>query len=104
MNAVAPGYIVTEMTTWQTSDRSAGPTGFCTGAFKTLADFDYATAGWVEWCNNRRLHSALGMIAAIEHENAYYQALNREPEPVWQRQRTWGGSIHPLWAPSKGYP
>jgi transposase InsO family protein len=57
-------------------------TVFHPGPFKTLADVEYATAGWVDWYNNRRLHSTLGMITPIEHEAAYYEALNREPQPV----------------------
>lgn len=57
-------------------------TVFHPGPYKTLADVEYATAGWVEWWNNRRLHSSLGMIPPIEYEHAHYAALNREPEPV----------------------
>jgi Integrase core domain len=30
--------------------------------YKTLAEVEYATAGWVDWYNNRRLHGSLGMI------------------------------------------
>jgi transposase InsO family protein len=55
---------------------------FHTGPVKTLADVEYATAGWVEWYNNRRLHSTLGMVPPIEYEHAHYAALNRESEPV----------------------
>ena len=57
-------------------------TVFHPGPYKTLADVEYATAGWVEWWNNRRLLSSLGMIPPIECEHAHYAALNREPEPV----------------------
>ena len=57
-------------------------TVFHAGPYKTLADVEYATAGWVDWYNNRRLHSTLGMNAPVEHEAAYYAALNREPHPV----------------------
>ena len=31
-------------------------TVFHDGPYKTLADVEYATAGWVDWYNNRRLH------------------------------------------------
>jgi transposase InsO family protein len=55
---------------------------FHTGSFKTLADVEYATAGWVDWYNNRRLHGTLGMITPVEHETAYYEALNPELQPV----------------------
>ena len=57
-------------------------TVFHPGAYKTLADVEYATASWVDWYNNRRLHGTLGMITPVEHENAYYEALNREPQPA----------------------
>jgi transposase InsO family protein len=57
-------------------------TVFHAGPYKTLADVEYATAGWVDWYNNRRLHSTLGMLSPVEYETAYYEALNREPQPV----------------------
>jgi len=28
--------------------------------YKTVTDVEYATAGWVDWYNHRRLHSRLG--------------------------------------------
>ena len=31
-------------------------TVFHDGPYKTIADVEYATAGWVDWYNNRRLH------------------------------------------------
>ena len=31
-------------------------TVFHAGPYKTLADVEYATAGWVDWYNHRRLH------------------------------------------------
>ena len=49
---------------------------------KTLADVEYATAGWVDWYNNRRLHSTLGMVPPVEYEQAHYAALNTEPQPA----------------------
>ncbi|MDP3950069.1 IS3 family transposase, partial [Microbacterium sp.] len=36
----------------------------------------------VDWYNNRRLHSTLGMMSPMEFEQAHYAALNREPQPV----------------------
>jgi transposase InsO family protein len=51
-------------------------------AYRNLADVEYATAGWVDWYNNRRLHSTLGMIPPIEYEHHHYAALNREPQPT----------------------
>ncbi len=57
-------------------------TVFHAAPYKTLADVEYATAGWVDWYNNRRLHGSLGMITPVEHEAAYYEALDREPQPA----------------------
>lgn len=33
---------------------------FHDGSGSTVSDVEYATASWVEWYNNRRLHSSLG--------------------------------------------
>jgi transposase InsO family protein len=49
-------------------------TVFHDGPYKTLADVEYATAGWVDWYNHRRLHSTLGMTTPAEHEQAHYAA------------------------------
>ena len=57
-------------------------TVFHPGPFKTLADVEYATAGWVDWYNNRRLHSTLGNIPPAEYEQAHYATLTREPQPA----------------------
>ena len=57
-------------------------TVFHDGPYKTLADVEYATAGWVDWYNQRRLHGSLGMISPTEFETAHYATLNREPQPV----------------------
>lgn len=58
---------------------------FHDGPYKTIADVEYATAGWVDWYNQRRLHGSPGTISPIEFENAHYATsptLNREPQPV----------------------
>jgi transposase InsO family protein len=57
-------------------------TVFHDGPYKTLADVEYATAGWVDWYNQRRLHGTLGMISPAEFEDAHYATLNREPQPA----------------------
>ena len=51
-------------------------TVFHDGPYKTIADVEYATAGWVDWYNNRRLHGTLGMVPPVEYEQAHYAALN----------------------------
>ena len=55
---------------------------FHPGPFKTIADVEFATMAWVDWYNNRRLHSSLGMLTPAEHETAHYAALNLEPQPT----------------------
>jgi putative transposase len=57
-------------------------TVFHDGPYKTIADVEYATAGWVDWYNQRSLHATLGNIPPVEYEPAHYAALNREPHPV----------------------
>jgi transposase InsO family protein len=57
-------------------------TVFHDGPYKTIADVEYATAGWVDWYNERRLHSTLGMLTPSEYEHAHYAALNPEPQPA----------------------
>ncbi len=57
-------------------------TVFHDGPYKTIADVEYATAGWVDWYNNRRLHGSLAMVPPVEFEQAHYAALNPEPQPV----------------------
>ena len=57
-------------------------TVFHDGPFKTPADVEYATAGWVDWYNHRRLHGSLGMLSPAEYEQAHYAAENREPQPT----------------------
>jgi len=57
-------------------------TVFHLGPYKALADVEFATSGWVDWYNNRRLHSSLDYVTPAEYEAAYYAALNTEPQPV----------------------
>ena len=55
---------------------------FHDGPYKTIADVEYATAGWVDWYNTRRLHGSLGMVSPLEYETTHYAALNPEPQPA----------------------
>lgn len=59
-----------------------GATVFHDGSYKTIADVEYATAGWVDWYNHSRLHGSLGMVSPDEFEAAYYAALKPEPLPA----------------------
>jgi putative transposase len=57
-------------------------TVFHAGPYRNASDVEWATAGWVDWYDNRRLHSSLGYLSPSEFETAYYATLNREPQPV----------------------
>jgi transposase InsO family protein len=49
--------------------------------FKTLDDVEYATFEWVDWYNNRRLHSTIGYQPPTEYEANHY-AHNPTPQPA----------------------
>lgn len=57
-------------------------TVFHEGPYRTIADVEFATAGWVDWYNNRRLHSSRGNVPPVEYEHAHYATLNPEPHPA----------------------
>jgi transposase InsO family protein len=57
-------------------------TVFHAGAYKTIADVEFAVAGWVDWYNHRRLHSSLNMVPPVEYEQAHYAALISEVSPT----------------------
>ena len=57
-------------------------TVFHDGPYKTIAGVEFATAGWVDWYNTRRLHSSLGYVSPAEFEQAHYATLTREPQPA----------------------
>ena len=46
------------------------------GPWRNVEHVELATLGWVEWFNNRRLHSELGDIPPAEFEHDHY-ARNR---------------------------
>jgi transposase InsO family protein len=43
------------------------------GPWRSVAQVELATADWVRWWNERRLHSALGYVPQAEYEAAYWQ-------------------------------
>ena len=57
-------------------------TVFQPGPYRQIADVEWATAGWVDWYNNRRLHSTLDYLTPEEFEHAHYAALVTQPQPV----------------------
>lgn len=57
-------------------------TVFHHGAYRTIADVEWATAGWVDWWNNRRLHSSLDYLSPNEFEQARYAVISQEPQPA----------------------
>lgn len=57
-------------------------TVFHSGPYKTISDVEFATAGWVDWYNTRRLHGTLGMVPPSEYEQAYHAAQTKELQPV----------------------
>ena len=63
-------------------------TVFQPGPYKTIADVEYATAAWVDWNNNHRLHSSPGMVSPPEFEQSHYATLNPEPHPATERHET----------------
>jgi putative transposase len=50
------------------------------GPWKTLADLELATADYVDWFNNKRLHTAIGGVPPTEFEAAYYAQIQPQPE------------------------
>jgi putative transposase len=43
------------------------------GPWRTLAEVELATAEWIDWYNNRRLHGEIGHVPPAEYETAFYQ-------------------------------
>ena len=52
------------------------------GGFNGTADLEWATLLWVDWFNNRRLHSSIGMIPPSEFEANYYTQKELENRSV----------------------
>ena len=45
------------------------------GPWKNIDEVEYATLGWVDWYNNKRLLEPIGNIPPVELENAYYEQM-----------------------------
>jgi putative transposase len=52
------------------------------GPWKTVADVELATLGWVHWHNTERLHGYLGDVPPAEFETGHYAALATTNEAV----------------------
>ena len=53
---------------------------FHSGPYRTSSDVEFATAGWVDWYNVRRLHSSIGQMPPIEYETLHYSDLSTEDQ------------------------
>lgn len=60
------------------------------GPHKTIADVEYATAAWVDWCNCSRPHSSMGLVPPNEYESSYYAELVLEQSPTWEAAQNLG--------------
>ncbi len=47
--------------------------------WRTIDDVEYATFEYVDWFNNRRLHSEIGHVPPAEFETQFY---NQQPAPT----------------------
>ena len=43
------------------------------GPWRSVAQLELATARWVHWWNEQRLHPALGRVPPAKYEAAYWQ-------------------------------
>ena len=51
------------------------------GRLRTLTTSNTRAMGWVDWYNNRRLHSSLDYVPPVEFEANYYATnLTSQPE------------------------
>jgi putative transposase len=52
------------------------------GPWRSLEDVEFATLEWVWWFNYHRLLGPLGHVPPAEYEEAYYNRLTAQTEPV----------------------
>lgn len=55
---------------------------FRDGPLRHLGDVEWVTLAWVDWYNQRRLHSTLGNVPPDEFETAYYADHNTPAHPA----------------------
>lgn len=63
---------------------------FHSSPYKTVSDVEFATAGWVDWYNNSRLHSSIGQIPPTEFETLHYSGLGPEDQPTMEAAQNLG--------------
>jgi putative transposase len=71
---------------------------FLAGPLRVIDDVEYATMEWVDWFNNRRLHSVLDYVPPEEYESAYYAQTQGSQPAIPQpssRHQTRNGSYFP---------
>ena len=79
-------------------------TVFHDGPYKTIADVEYATAGWVDWYNNRRLHSSLGMTTTRGVRTSPLRCSQPRAATRIRAAETWGASNQPVTDPQTRAP
>jgi putative transposase len=52
------------------------------GPFRTVDELELATCSWVDWFNNKRLHSSLGYVPPIEFEAEHYRQITPVQQPL----------------------
>jgi putative transposase len=52
------------------------------GPWRGVDDLELATLNWVHWFNETRLHSSIGHVPPIEHEQNYYRQINPQQHPL----------------------
>ena len=58
------------------------------GPWRTLEHVEFEVLKWVDWYNQRRLHSWCGDIPPAEYENAHYATIKPSPTPVEEERLT----------------
>ncbi len=58
------------------------------GPWRTLEHVEIETLKWVDWYNQRRLHSWCSDVPPVEYENAYYAAHSPSPTTVEEERLT----------------
>ncbi len=58
------------------------------GPWRSLEHVEFEVLKWVDWYNQRRLHTWCGHLPPIEYENLYYAAHNESPTTVEEHRLT----------------